>query len=124
MGQKVRLYLLKMEKLYSNPLAMHIILPGFSFKPYIEKSINGMGEEIIENREAIYETTFEIDIDQIESLAPSAGPISHPKELSYSRIVGKSGRYYDINLSFKDLQFRVHRAKQDKYYKQLIIISN
>ncbi len=96
---------------------MYIILAGFTYKQYTD-----VGTQ--ETKELVYETTFEIDLDQIEAITPATGPENNPEELSYSRIIGKSGRYYDINLTFRELQQRIRKAKKDNYVAQLIVFKN
>ena len=92
-----------------------ILLPGFTYKQYIAPD----GEQ----REKVYETRFEIDLDSIEALTASTGPEEAPDHLPYSRIVTKSGRFYDINLSYKELREKVARARKEQERMHLIIIS-
>lgn len=101
--------------LFFKPPHMTITLPGFTYKQYVGPD----GE----TREKIYETRFEIDLESIEALTPSTGPEEAPDHLPYSRIVTKSGRFYDIKLSFKELREKINRARQEQERRRLLIIS-
>lgn len=92
-----------------------ISLRGYSYKQYN----NSEGEPM----ERVYETVFDIDVDCIESMCPSTGPLSAPDDLPYSRIVGKSGRFYDIKLSLDELRKEVSRAKREAKLSQLLVQS-
>lgn len=96
---------------------MDIILPGFTYKQYVDE-ITG------ETRERVYETVFQIDINSIEGITPSSGPESKPEDLPYSRVIGRSGRYYDIKLSYETLQKKIIQARTEQWHKQLIAMSN
>ena len=95
---------------------MFMKLPGWSYKQYTT--------EQGEMKESVYECTFEIDIDSIEAIAPSTGPLENPDNMPYSRIMTKSGRNYDIRMKYGILRDRVWEAKKELAYQKLISISN
>jgi hypothetical protein len=105
-----------MEQLSIKENFMMIHLPGFTYKQYVDSK----GE----TRERIYETVYDIDIDQIEAICPSTGPQEIPDSLAYSRVIARSGRYYDINLSYRELKQRYEQAKKQQARRQLLIISS
>jgi hypothetical protein len=95
---------------------MDIRLPGWAYKQITDKDGR--------THDRVYETFFEIDVNSIESITPSTGPLSAPDDLPYSRIIGKSGRFYDINLPSPELRSRIKKAMQQMDYQEFIKNSN
>jgi hypothetical protein len=91
---------------------MDIYLPGRAFNKFTDPDTK-------EAMERIYETAFQINIDPIEAITPSAGPLDAPGNLPHATITGKSGRYCDINLSFRELQSSISIALEQKAVQRL-----
>ena len=93
---------------------MNISVKGFSYKQYQKD-----GEQL----ERVYETVFDIDVDCIEAIMPCTGPLDAPDDLPYSRIVGKSGRFYDIKLPLEKLRMKIENARKKEHIYKLLIQS-
>jgi hypothetical protein len=47
--------------------------------------------------------------------------MSAPEELPYSRIVGKSGRFYDTMMTLPELRIEIDRARRENKIDKLLI---
>jgi len=96
---------------------MNVSLPGWSYQQYTHP-------ETCEDMERVYETIFDIDIDSIEAITQSSGPEDTPDRLLYTRIIGKSGRQYDINMPMADVRTSILDARKCQHTYKLLVQSN